>query len=107
MKNRKYKKLTTTAKRLLIKAKIANEDEFSLWNDQWYLCITNYSREESWVDEIDPWQYLYGLAQETCRTWIDVDDDSDLEYHVEEVILRDMDLSTIEAIKIFKQCYIK
>ena len=107
MKARRYKKLTKTAVRLLIQSGFAKKDEFDLYNNQWMLFVLNHNYEESWYDEIDPWKYLYSQSQETCLTWDCIEDDSELGYHVEEVLLRDIDLSTIEAIRIFKDAYIK
>lgn len=103
MSNRKYKKLTTTAKRLLIKAGIAHNDEFELWNNKWHLQTFCQSREESWYDEIDPWQYLYQLVQESCIDYVEIDSD----WGYEEIYKKDPNLSVKDAIKVFKEIYIK
>ena len=54
------------------------------------------TREESWVDETEPFSYLTGLVQDTLIDYVEVKDDSWMGFHVEQVWKRSSDLSVIE-----------
>lgn len=95
--NRIRKKIEKRAAQLLIDAKIFNQDDYDELNILFY--SQDYFGE---CEEINPWDYMYSLAQESLVEYVEVDEG----WGVKEIWSRAEDLSIIDAIKIFKANYL-
>ena len=105
MKKRQIKKLNKKAMLALIDCGWCELEDFDLWSNDWIMYVHTETREESWVDEIEPFSYLTGLVQDTLIDYVEVKDDSWMGFHVEQVWKRSADLSVIEIFSIFKSTY--
>jgi hypothetical protein len=102
---RQAKKLNKKAMDLLIGCGWCSVDDFDLFSNDWVMYVTHEAREECWTDEVEPFSYLVGLVQDTLVKYIEVKDDSELGFHIEEVWTRDTNLSVIDVFAIFRNTY--
>lgn len=105
MSERQQKKLNKRAMNLLIDCGWYRSDDFELLSNDWVLYLPYETWEESWVDEVKPFAYLTGLAQDTLLEYVEVKDDSEYGFHVEQVWRTDPNLSVIEVFSIFNNTY--
>jgi len=106
MKKRQQKKLNKKAMDLLIGCGWCHPDDFEFWANDWVLHIHYQTYDDSWDDEAEPFLYLTGLAQDTLIDYVQVEDDSDLGFHVKEVFKRSLDLSVRDVFSIFRSSYV-
>lgn len=105
LNKRQKKKLNKRAMDLLIDCGWCESGDFDLWGGDWIKYVHIETREESWVDEVEPFGYLKGLVQDTLLEYIEVNDDSKYGFHIEQVWKRDPNLSVIDVFSIFKSTY--
>ncbi|HGY3246937.1 TPA: hypothetical protein ACNVU8_003316 [Acinetobacter baumannii] len=105
MNKRQTKKLNKKAMDLLIRHWCWAPEDFELWGNDWILHIHYQTYDDSWHDEAEPFNYLKGLVQDTLINYVQVEDDSELGFHVEEVFKRDLNLSVREVFSIFRSTY--
>ncbi|MGK8800980.1 hypothetical protein [Acinetobacter seifertii] len=105
MKKRQQKKLNKKAMDLLIRHWTFVPEDFELWGNDWILHIHCQTYDDSWHDEAEPFNYLTGLVQDTLIDYVQVEDDSELGFHVKEVFKRSLDLSVRDVFSIFRSSY--
>ena len=105
MNKRQQKKLNKKAMDMLIGCGWCCEADFELFSNDWVMHVINETRDESWADEVEPFRYLTGLAQDTLVDYIEVEDGSEYGFHIEEVWRGSGNLSVIEIFSIFKNTY--
>ncbi|HEE6562058.1 hypothetical protein OHW55_12120 [Acinetobacter baumannii] len=105
MSKRQNKKLNKKAMDLLIRHWTFAPEDFELYGGDWVLYIHCQTYDESWYEEAEPFKYLTGLAQDTLIDYEQVEDDSELGFHVQEVFKRDLNLSVREVFSIFRSTY--
>ncbi|MDK2143694.1 hypothetical protein [Acinetobacter baumannii] len=102
MSKRQNKKLNKKAMDLLIRHWAFTPEDFELYGGDWVLYIHCQTYDESWYEEAEPFKYLTGLAQDTLIDYEQVEDDSELGFHIQEVFKRDFNLSVREVFSIFR-----
>ncbi|ARG14298.1 hypothetical protein BJI61_18445 [Acinetobacter baumannii] len=105
MKKRQQKKLNKKAMDLLIRHWTFAPDDFELWGNDWILHVHCQTYDDSWHDEAEPFHYLTGLVQDSLIEYVQVKDDSELGFHVEEVFKRSLKLSVRDVFSIFRSSY--
>ncbi|SSI88613.1 Uncharacterised protein [Acinetobacter baumannii] len=105
MKKRQQKKLNKKAMDLLIRHWTFAPDDFELWGNDWILHVHCQTYDDSWHDEAEPFHYLTGLVQDSLIEYVQVKDDSELGFHVEEVFKRSLNLSVRDVFSIFRSSY--
>lgn len=105
MKKRQIKKLNKKAMELLISCGWSHPDDFELWANDWFMYVQFETREECWSDQVEPFAYLAKLVEDTLVEYVEVDDDSEVGFHIEEVWADDSYLSVIKVFSIFRQTY--
>jgi len=102
---RQMKKLNKKAMDLLIDSGLCSKDDFELFSNDWIMYVAHESREECWTDEVEPFGYITGLAQDTLVEYVEVKDDSEYGFHIEESWTRNSNLSVIDVFAIFRNTY--
>lgn len=105
MNKRILKKLNKKAMGLLIDCGLCHSDDFESWANGWILYIHYQTYDDSWYDEAEPFNYLTGLVQDKLIDYVQVEDDSELGFHVQEVFKRDLNLSVRDVFSIFRSSY--
>lgn len=105
MKKRQQKKLNKKAMDLLISCGLCHPDDFESWANDWILYIHCQTYDDCWYDEAEPFNYITGLVQDTLVDYVQVEDDSELGFHVQEVFKRSLDLSVRDVFSIFRSSY--
>ncbi|OTG85554.1 hypothetical protein B9T31_12245 [Acinetobacter sp. ANC 4558] len=105
MNKRQIKKLNKKSMDLLIGCGLCPEEDFDLFSNDWIIYVTHEAREECWTDEVEPFAYLTGLVQDTLVEYIEVEDDSEYGFHIEESWTRNSNLSVIDVFAIFRNTY--